>query len=313
MQWRPPPFRFTTPRERPATCTVRVEILADRVGKRIGGGRIPRFDDSVANAAMKKLKDNPGTTASGELRWDAGTSEKFDLVQLLAQALREQGVGVAANEGIVSTESGFELLPLVADVQLRESHVQSVTTIQVHHPLLFPDDYFEFQHSTGDDLRTSATEGFRSWARTDLVVLEDALVTPTKTCMAIELTLAAGCTRRAVLGPVAYFAERQPPQGPDDHAPFCSCCMLSKSFEAFEELFTRTGPSALRMFAQRDAHGTAAADARVNGLDFPPGKAALTAYARTWPDAGFEFRKQLVVVHDVKGTAVAVRTIDTPE
>lgn len=247
---------------------------------------------------MKKLKDNPGTTGSGQLRWNADATERFDLTELLLQALRDASVAAEPGEGTVTTESGFELLPLVADVQLHESHVQSVTTIQVHHARLFPDEYFEFQHSTGDSLRSSAAEGFRSWVLGDLVVLEDALVTPTKNCLAIELALAEGCKRRAVLGPVSYVAERQSPQAADDHPPFCSCCMLSKSFEAFEEFFLRNGTFAIRMFAQRDANGTAAADSRVNGLNFRPGKDALTAYASTWTDAGFEFRKQLVVVHD---------------
>ncbi|HWB79214.1 MAG TPA: DUF6348 family protein [Nannocystaceae bacterium] len=249
---------------------------------------------------MKKLKDNPGTSGSGQLRWGDGPSEKFELTELLVQALREAGVGARAGEGVVTTDSGFELLPLVADVQLRATHVQSVTTIQVHHPTLFPDDYFEFQHSTGDDLRTSALEGFRAWARSDLVVLEDALVAAPSTCLTIEMAFPDGRKRRAVLGPVGYVSERTTTQSPDEHPPFCSCCMLSNTFEAFDELFAKNGSFAIRMFAQRDADGTPAADSRVNGLNFRPGKDALTAYARTWPDAGFEFRKQLVVVHDLE-------------
>jgi hypothetical protein len=58
-------------------------------------------------------------------------------------------------------------------------------------------------------------------------------VKPTTTCLAIEMTLAEGCTRRAVLGPVGYVAERQLAQAADAHPPFCSCRMLSNSFEAF--------------------------------------------------------------------------------
>lgn len=35
----------------------------------------------------------------------------------------------------------------------------------------------------------------------------------------------------------------------------------------------------------------------VNGHDFEPGAAALREYVKTWPGAGFEFRKQYVVLH----------------
>ena len=36
--------------------------------------------------------------------------------------------------------------------------------------------------------------------------------------------------------------------------------------------------------------------ARVNGEDYPAGQ-ALAEYVGTWPQRGFEFRKQLVIAH----------------
>jgi hypothetical protein len=49
----------------------------------------------------------------------------------------------------------------------------------------------------------------------------------------------------------------------------------------------------------RDADGVPAADCRVNGRDFEPGAVALRAYAATWPAAGYEFRKQYVVLQSI--------------
>ena len=43
------------------------------------------------------------------------------------------------------------------------------------------------------------------------------------------------------------------------------------------------------------------ADCRVNGDDFEPGAIALRAYATTWPDAGYEFRKQYVIFQPFDG------------
>jgi hypothetical protein len=119
--------------------------------------------------------------------------------------------------------------------------------------------------------------------------------------------------RRAILGPVMHYmaspsahiegssapanALAQEDAG-DAHA-FCPCCLLTKSFEAFRELIVGDGFHGLRLYAMRGAEGTAQADCRVNGDDWEKGAQALREYVKTWPDAGFEFRKQYVVVHSV--------------
>ena len=46
----------------------------------------------------------------------------------------------------------------------------------------------------------------------------------------------------------------------------------------------------------RNAEGSAEADCRVNGVDWPAGKAALLKYVATWPERGFEYRKQFVAI-----------------
>lgn len=52
----------------------------------------------------------------------------------------------------------------------------------------------------------------------------------------------------------------------------------------------------------RDADGTPQADCRVNGENWEPGAQALREYARTWPEAGFEFRNQSVIWQTVSET-----------
>ena len=49
--------------------------------------------------------------------------------------------------------------------------------------------------------------------------------------------------------------------------------------------------------------GVPAADCRVNGEDWEKGMQALREYARTWPAAGYEFRKQYVVLQSIQDGA----------
>ena len=82
---------------------------------------------------------------------------------------------------------------------------------------------------------------------------------------------------------------------PEEH-PFCPCCLLTRSWEAFRELIEGDGFYGLRLFAMRDPEGNPRADCRVNGAEWERGKQALREYVRTWPGAGVEFRKQFVVL-----------------
>ena len=65
-----------------------------------------------------------------------------------------------------------------------------------------------------------------------------------------------------------------------------------------------TGFFGIRFFAVRDEQGVTEADCRVNGEDWAVGAEALRKYAATWPGAGYEFRKQYVILHTLgKGLA----------
>ena len=75
---------------------------------------------------------------------------------------------------------------------------------------------------------------------------------------------------------------------------------MTKTFEAFRTFLEGDGFYGLRLFAARDAEGTPQADCRVNGEDWEKGAQRVGEYARSWPAAGYEFRKQYVVLQSVR-------------
>lgn len=112
-------------------------------------------------------------------------------------------------------------------------------------------------------------------------------------------------TRRAVLGSLACFAPQprraeagEGNEGPRDDGQhdFCTCCFLTRNFEAFRAQIEGDGYFGIRFYAMRDQDGAPGADCRINGEDYEPGMAALRSYVDTWPGSGFEFRKQYVFV-----------------
>lgn len=263
---------------------------------------------------------NPGNSTEGKVAFSNGErswTEKFNLVTLAAAVLKERGYPVIQEKTwLKHPDSGFLLLPrLVGGVQPREDGgVQTTTTMQIHHPQLAPDGVFEYQHSIGKSSADSFSKGFDQWVQTDFVTLLGALQPQPASCMAMEFQFPATegkspRVRRAVLGPVAHFQEKPPVQakknGEEEH-PFCSCCLLTHTFQAFQEFIEGDGFYCLRLYAALEPDGTPQADCRVNGEDWEKGAEALREYARTWPEAGYEFRKQYVVLQSIEESAKRV-------
>ena len=268
-------------------------------------------------------KSNPGICVEGKValtRGDRSWTEEFNTVTLAASALQAYGFVVRAEKTwLVHEDSGFILLPQLVELQpLEDGGMRSVTTIQTNHPGQAPDGLFEFQHSTGNSSADSIRKGFDQWVQVDFPPLIDALRPKPQACTMLEMAFPAkdgapARVRRAVLGPVMHYmaspstnnegsfptADTLEQEAAGDAHPFCPCCLLTKSFEAFRELIVGDGFHGLRLYAMRDAEGTAQADCRVNGDDWEKGAQALRDYVKTWPDAGFEFRKQYVVVHSL--------------
>jgi len=240
--------------------------------------------------------------SNGEQSW----TEHFDVVSEAAAAFKSRSHVVTTHKTwLEHGESGFLIQPQLAELQLLESGgVRTVTTMQVNHPALIPAGVFEYQHSTGDTVVSSLTKGFDQWVQTDFVTFLDALRIKPEFCTMMEMTFPAKdgkpeLVRRAVLGPVTHMSQT-PTDAAEGHAPVCPCCLLTNSFEAFRELMGGDAFYGLRLFALRDGDGNPGADCRVNGDDWEKGAQALRAYAHTWPAAGYEFRKQYVVLQTVE-------------
>jgi hypothetical protein len=171
----------------------------------------------------------------------------------------------------------------------------------VGHSKLVPNGVFEYQHSSGGDVRTSFATGFRMWAQIDLpVFLEADAEKPANTMMMDfeigEAKVELPCNRRVVLGPTQHFTRAPLASDVGEEHTFCPCCLFTRSVDAFRPLLAQDAFFGIRLYAMRDTDGTLRADCRVNGADYPAGAEALVRYAGTWPDLGFEFRKQYVAI-----------------
>ena len=250
----------------------------------------------------KPAASNPGdghtvrvAFANAQRSWE----EDDDLAVSLAAALNALKYNAVVKGAWVELEGGYSLLPQVVGVTpLDNSGVNTATTIQLSHPDLIPRGVFEFQHSTGDNVRESFSQGFKSWAEVDLPVFLEAQQEKAKVCMYMEMkkgresTSVLAADRRIVLGPTLHMAQKTNPI-PGEH-PFCPCCLFTSSFRAFDSLLKDREFHGIRLFVMRDADGHIQADCRVDGVDWPAGAEELLKYAKDWPDRGLEYRKQYI-------------------
>jgi hypothetical protein len=222
-----------------------------------------------------------------------------DVVQLAAQAMENQGHAVTRHDTWLEHQSsGLAIRPVLLESHPSKTLVRTVSVVTTSHPRLAPDGVFEYQHAVGETLSEAICDGFDQWAQLDFVVFLDALRDRTEHCGAFDIEFPRaerpGLRRRAVLGPVGHRVAH-PERLRDDH-PFCSCCFLTNAFEAFQPLLEADGFYAIRMYGARKEDGSAQADCRVNGQDWEDGIRALRSYVDSWPQAGFEIRKQYVVL-----------------
>ena len=234
-------------------------------------------------------------------------SEELDLVEILFGVFQEQGYKTVKREhSVFDPETGFILTPEVLSLDPAEDVAQTCSIITITHPELIEGEIFEYQHSAGEDLLQSFRTGFEMWEQTDYAVLKEVgKARPDELPQFMDMTRDDGVKRRVLFGPVAHMVDD--PQAHEaasqcnsdgDH-PFCPCCLFTNSIETFKGLVDSNDFCALRLFASRDEHGQASADCRVNGHDDKAGIRALAHYATTWPEAGFEFRKQYVIIYSV--------------
>ncbi len=235
------------------------------------------------------------------------------MVDLLSKALAKENYQHTANlaTGRIKLENGFNLRPVCGGITpIDQGGCRTMTNIYFEHPDLAPEPAFEYQHSVGDSAESSIAKGFEQWVQLDLATLSAALEDKLTQFTALEMAFPAteteaALTRRAVLGAVAHLATNPDPNAGQDEHSFCPCCLFTRSMPAFERLVREDRFLGIRFFAMRNAEGLPEADCRVNGEEFEAGKEALRKYIDTWPNRGFEFRKQYVVVHSKRSSATA--------
>jgi hypothetical protein len=187
-------------------------------------------------------------------------------------------------------------MPEMLSAQNSPNGIQIVTVVNVCHEKLIPGGLFEYQHALGPTLTEAITQGFYDWSKIDFPAIQDAIHNRVEICMAMDFKFDVfRPARRALFGPVASYAKNPTPV--DEEHPFCPCCLLTNSLEAFKPLLESASFYGIRLLAARNSEGVLSADCRVNGVDYEAGKRALIKYAGTWPGQGFEFRKQYVVLY----------------
>ena len=228
-------------------------------------------------------------------------AEEIDIVQLAADVMEHDGYSVVRRDPwLEHPESGVTIRPELLDSNPSGKLVHSVSVVTTAHPQLIPRGVFEYQHGYSKTLVEALRDGFDQWVQFDFAVLLDALRDPLEYCQGMEITFpqtdGSNLRRRAVLGPIGHAAPFRDHPPADEGHPFCSCCFLTNTFDAFRPLMESDAFYGIRFFAARGDDGAPSADCRVNGEDWEDGKRALLGYVDTWPETGFELRKQYVVM-----------------
>jgi len=250
---------------------------------------------------------NPGQGSQGTIALSSQGkewTEELNLFEILREVLAKGGFGSDTQEDWLVSEIGLWLKPqIVSFAPHDDGWVKTCTTIEVAHPSSLSLPCFEFQHSVGDSVTASVRRGFEEWAQIDWPVFVH-LASDQGNCMVMELEGgdAAEPKRRILLGPVRQFMREPAPVAADgEEHDFCPCCLLTNCLitdsgkALMSEIFSN-GTRGLRFFAMRNESGEVSADCRINGEDFEPGAEALKAYAATWPQRGFETRKQYALI-----------------
>ncbi|MFZ6682224.1 DUF6348 family protein [Undibacterium sp. Tian12W] len=224
-----------------------------------------------------------------------------ELTLALFEVLTAEAIKLKWQDNYLALEDGLLLaVERVETVTLAKDKFRTCTRIYASHAAYFPQGLSEYQHAMGATESEAILEGLRTWARMDLLVLQDATREQPLNCTVIEMNTSTEAAenssfRQVILGPVAHLASLPAPKKKEEH-PFCPCCLFTESMPAFHDLLQTSDFIGIRLFASRDNEGKLAADCRVNGEDFVPAVEHLKQYAEKWPQRGLEFRKQYVVV-----------------
>jgi len=261
---------------------------------------------SLGNAFKSfKAKFAPSTALAVTMPVFANLNIDAGLTLTLSEILTAEAIKLTWQDNYLALEDGLMLaVERVETVALAEDKFRTCTRIYASHASYIPQGLSEYQHAMGATESEAVHEGLRTWAKMDLLVLQDAIREQPLNCTVIEMNTSAESEedknfRQVILGPVAHLASMPAPKKKEEH-PFCPCCLFTESMPAFHDLLQTSDFIGIRLFASRDNEGKLAADCRVNGEDFLPAVEHLKQYAEKWPERGLEFRKQYVVIKTSK-------------
>lgn len=260
---------------------------------------------------LEKLENNPAhdgivTISWGKENGEAG-EDQINLAILLQQAFAENEIKAEiVNEyWLYQPDTGYYLLPSLWDFELDDGLFRSASTIQIHHPELFPHGIFEYQYSFGgrETLDEALLSGFDTWLKTDWETLSDAALPRDANHLLLNINFENEPFKRLVLlGSVGFYPAKEENEQNEEtceqHGEFCECCLFTQSLEAFEPLLKSSENYAIRLFASRDDEGHFSADCRVNGDDYPDALESLKNYAKTWSSEGVAFKKQYIIIRN---------------
>jgi len=249
----------------------------------------------------------PAEPACAESQLDVPQRTSEALIVLLADVLQRRGLEPLIDGRILGLANGITLeVELGEAVRLSADAFRTSTRITARHADAFPLGLTEYQHARGNSTVESISSGFEGWADMDLVALQDALLDAPRNSSILRKSYGDPSSghpleREFILGPTVHVATLPPSEAAEDH-PFCPCCLLMNSFEAFNGLLQEDRVLGIRLYAAVHPDGEEVADCRVNGEEFSEGAGALLRYVSTWPRRGFEYRKQYVVIRTRPGT-----------
>ncbi len=248
---------------------------------------------------------NPGQGTGLRVHPPGSRERTFHATGLLAEALRARGEKVKEYSSWLTLPGDLVLLRrLVNAAQRDDGRWQVATTVEARHAVHFPLGVFEFQHTFDPDVGQALTKGFEQFVDLDFPALTECRGGALRQCTSVSFHRATAplglpFSRRAVLGPIIHTVAENATAAPDPH-PFCPCCFFTHAIKALQPKLREREFFAIRLFAVRPAPGELTADCRVNGVEWEEGKPALLAYAATWPDRGFELRKQYIALQTTK-------------
>jgi len=254
----------------------------------------------------KVIATNPGMGTLLDYNHDAlevPFKETIDLVGILADYLKTRGRQIeVGGDWLKDTESGYFLLPQIMMIQPQPDAYLTGTTIQINHDVVAQAGIFEFQYAIGANISESIQEGYRQWYESDYLPLLD-VVSTSPACVTIERQ---DTDRRVILGQLLLLglADDEAPRAenfaPCSQSEFCNCCLYTKLMDSFDDIFHMKGLSCLRVLVGRGAEGEPIADCRLNGEEYPQGKAVLLSYAAQIPGTAPGTLKQYVVMHNTR-------------